>query len=163
MLPAQRTLRTFRNLDLTKTACLCIVVKEPIGDGRSNSNDQFEHLCGLDGPDHTGKHADHASFLATGHDASGGRGFEYATITCCFFWKNGEYASFKSKNGSVDERPIRKITGVINEEFRRKVVCAINDDVVVFDNVDGVVRVETLLKWDDGNIRIERLDFVLLG
>ena len=132
MFPAQRTLRAFCYLDLTKTACLCIVVKESIGDRRSNANDQLEHFCGLDGPDYTGKHANHAGFLATGHNSSRRRCFEYAAITCGLPWKNREDPSLKSKNGSVDEGPICKVTGIINKKFRRKIIGSINDNIVIF-------------------------------
>lgn len=120
------------------------VVDEDFPEGwLAGAEDELDGLHGLEGADDAGEDAEDAGFVAGGDGAGCGYFREEATVagTAKVGCEDGHLA-VEAVDGSVDEGLFEEKGGVVGEEAGGEVVGAVEDDVVVFRDPDGVFRGE---------------------
>ena len=73
------------------------------------------------------------------------------------------HLTVEAEDRAPDVRLAQQDTGVVDEVARREVVGAVDDDVVVADDVEGVARVERHVVTDDLDVRVDAMDGGLGG
>ena len=112
-----------------------LIVDEMI-DGRVGAADFAG--CSLDGSEHTSDGTQDSS-LATGRNSACWRWLLEETTITSRAWKMGEGLTLESQDAAMRECLAQSHTGIIDEELRREVVGAINDEIPWLDDFLGIV------------------------
>src|SRR5262249_21216038 len=71
------------------------------------------------------------------------------------------HLAFETEDAAIDQRLFQKDTGIVDQVTGGKIVAAVDDHVVVFDEVHHVFAAESLAVGNDVDIGIERLQGLL--
>src|SRR5207247_1662202 len=133
-------------------------------EGTAFAQSQLEDFRGLNAADNAGQHAQDTPFGATGHHP-GRRRFRIKTPIAGAAEVRRENArlAFETKNRAVNIWFLEQDAGVIGEITRGKVIRAIDNDVVLAEDLAGVVAGKADLVQDDVDPRIDAFDGLLGG
>ena len=129
---------TLLHLDGAEVHRLGIEGKQTVGEQFAYTEEILQCLGSLDGSEHSGDGTQDAC-LATGRNSACWRWFlEEATVTCRA-WEMGKGLALESQDATVREWFAKAHAGIIDEELRREVVCAIDDEIPWLDDFLGIV------------------------
>ena len=129
---------TLLHLDGAEVHRLGIEGKQTVGKQFAYTEEVLQSLCCLNGSEHTGNGTQYAS-LATGRNSACWRWLLEETTVTSRAWKMGEGLSLESQDAAMRECLAQAHTGIIDEELRREVVCAIDDEIPWLDDFLGIV------------------------
>ena len=109
-----------------------------------NVLDGFHRLQTTDNAAHS---ANHARLLAGRHGIFRRRFLEHAAVAGALARNVRHELSLKTDDSRMGERLLRHHAGVVDEELRREIVRAIDDEIVILDEVEDVVA------GDEGVVR----------
>src|SRR5215831_1402624 len=158
VLAAQRALRVAPQLDFAETHAERVVGEETADQRLTDAQEQLHRLGGLHDADDAWEHAQDAG-LASGGDEAGRwrRGIE-AAIARSLVGREDRGHALELEDGAVDIGLAGQIAGVVDEVARVEVVRAVDDEIVVFDDVHHVVYIDAHRQLDDVRVRVEGLD-----
>lgn len=118
--------------------------------------EEFDRFHGLEAANNAWEHAQDTCFRSCGHGTFGRRfGKKAAVAWASEVWgKDGDLA-FKLVNGTVDEGLLEKVSGVVCGEAGGKVIGAIEEGIVIGEEVDGIVWLEAARVKGDFNVRVD--------
>ena len=129
---------TLLHLDGTEVHRLGIEGEQSVGEQVAYTEEVLQCFGSLDGSEHTGDGSQNAC-LARGRNSACWRWFlEEATVTCRT-WQVGKGLALESQDTAMRECFAQSHTGIIDEELRREVVGAINDEIPWLDDFFGIV------------------------
>ena len=99
----------------------------------------LQGLCGLNGAQHTSDSPQYTS-LRTSRYGSCGRWFLKHTTVTGRARQMGKRLTVEAQDTSVRERFTCHHTSIVDEELHGEVVRAVNDEVVLLNNIEGVRR-----------------------
>ena len=120
----------------------------------------FQRLSSLDGAQHTGNGTQDTRLRTRWYGSYGRRFLEHTTVTGRA-WQMRERLSVKAQDATMRERLACHHTRIIDEELHGEVVRAVDDEVVLLDNIERVRRVEELVVGIHLYIGVDGLDFLL--
>ena len=130
--PAEVAARIFRTGHFPELHLQGVINEQSIRQGFPNPEDFLDRLGCLKDADRSGQHAQHASFLAVRHESGRRRlRVEASVAGIAFVGLDGGQLALKPEDAAGDERPLGEVTGVIQQESRREIVGAIQDDVIL--------------------------------
>src|SRR5499425_481298 len=158
VLAAQRALRIAPQLDFAETHAEGVVGEEAADQRLTDAEEQLDRFGGLHHADDAWEHAQDAG-LASGGDEAGWwrRGIE-AAIARTLVGREDRGHALELEDGAVDIGLAGQIAGVVDEVARVEVVRAVDDEIVVLDDVHHVVHVDPHGQLDDVRVRVEGLD-----
>ena len=109
----------------------------------AEAGEELDRFGRLDGSDESGEDAEHASFGAVGHGAGRGWLGKKAAISGTATEIENARLPLEALNRSVNERATGKHAGVVDEVTCRKIVRAVENDVVSGDEREGIITRET--------------------
>ena len=129
---------TLLYLDGAEVHRLGIEGQQTVGEQFAYTEEVLQRLGSLDGSQHTGN-GTQDSCLATGRNSACWRWFLEEAAVTSRAWKMGEGLSLESQDAAMRECLAQSHTGIIDEELRREVVCAIDDEIPWLDDFLGIV------------------------
>ena len=129
---------TLLYLDGAEVHRLGIEGEQSVGEQFAYTEDVLQSLCCLNGSEHTGDGTQDAC-LATGRNSACWRWFLEEAAVTCRAWQVGKGLPLESQDAAVREWFAQAHTGIIDEELRREVVCAIDDEIPWLDDFLGIV------------------------
>ena len=129
---------TLLHLDGAEVHRLGIEGEQSVGKQIAHAEEILQSLCCLDGSQHTGDGSQNAS-LTTGRNSACWRWFLEEAAVTSRAWKMGEGLTLESQDAAMRECLAQSHTGIIDEELRREVVCAIDDEIPWLDDFLGIV------------------------
>src|SRR5699024_4079015 len=147
---ADRALRVPAEFQLAELHVESVVKHEASDERTAFAEGELQDFGGLDATDDAGQYAKNTTFGATGHHSRRRRfGIETAIARSAEVRRKDAGLAFESENGAVDVRLLQQHAGVVGEVTGREVVRAVDDDVVVFDDVEGVLAADARIVDDD--------------
>ena len=129
---------TLLYLDGAEVHRLGIEGQQTVGEQFAHTEEVLQCLGCLDGSEHSGDGTQYAC-LATGRNSACWRWLLEETAVTSRAWKMGEGLSLESQDAAMRECLAQSHTGIIDEELRREVVCAIDDEIPWLDDFLGIV------------------------
>lgn len=153
---AERAGRVGFDVDFAETRVESVVMDEAPERLGAEIEEKFERFHGLERADDARKDAENARFGA-GRDGAGRRWFgQKAAVTRAAEMRGeGGELAFKLKNGAVNEWFFQKKSGVVGGETGREIVRAVENEIMRFQEFEGVFGSETLLMRDEIEMRVD--------
>ena len=132
---------------------------EPADQRLADSHDQLHGFDSLHHPDHARQHAKHATLRAARHHPGRRRlGIQAAIAGTVKARRKDGALALEPEDRAIDVRLVQEDADVVREIPRRKIVRAIDDDVVLLDDLSGILAAEHGVVQDDMHVRIDVLD-----
>ena len=161
MLAADRTRRIPAHLEFAELHLQSVEMNQPPDQRLADADDQLHRFDGLHHADDSRQHAEHAAFGAARHHPGRRRfGIEAAIARPAQARRKNRALAFKPEDRAVDVRLVEEDTNIVGEIAGREIVGAVDDDIVVFDDLDGVVAAEHGVVKDDMDVGIDILDAI---
>lgn len=156
MVAADGALGIATELELAELHVEGVEEHEASGEGGAFADGELQNFGGLDAADDAGEDAEDAAFSAAGNHA-GWRGFgiEAAVTRSAEVRCEDAGLAIESENGTVDVGFLEENAGVVGEITSREIVGAVDDDVVLADDVEGVFAGEPGVMDDDFAGRVD--------
>ena len=134
------------------------VVHQQLADeGFAEAHDELGRFRRLNGAHGAAQRAEHARVLAGGHHTGGRRfGIEAAVAGSALTGVVDGRLALELEDGGVDDGFSEKYRCVVHEIAGGEIVRPVDDDVVVLQEVERVVAVDSLLVRDDVHVRVQR-------
>ena len=163
MIAADRARRIAPQLQLAELHAPGVVEQQPPDERRAGAENQLDRFGRLDGADDAGQHAQHAAFGAA-RDEPGWRrlGIE-AAIARARRRSRTPTPALRSGRCCRRRSDLEEDARVVDEVARREVVGAVEDDVVVVEELERVRRGEARLVGLDVDLGVERGQAVASG
>lgn len=129
---------TLLHLDGAEVHRLGIEGKQTVGEQFTHTEEVLQCLGCLDGSEHSGDGTQDAC-LTTGRNGACWRWFLEEAAVTCRAWEMGKGLTLESQDAAMREWLAQAHTGIIDEELRREVVCAIDDEIPWLDDFLGIV------------------------
>ena len=153
MVAANRARRILAQPQFAEAHSQRVKEQEPADQRFADAEDQLDRLHGLNRADDAGQNAQHAAFGARRHQARRRRfGIEAAVARPPGIAEDGGLA-FKPEDRAVDIGLAQQHAGVVDQIARREIVGAVDDDVVIAEQVEGVLAGQARLVGVDANRR----------
>src|SRR5690242_8835938 len=123
-------------------------------EGLADAEYELDPFGGLDRSDETGQHAEHAAFGAARNEPGRRRLGEETAIARSLLESEDRCLSLETEDRPVDVGLAQQYARVVREIARREVIGAVDDDVVVANDVERVLGGETRLVGLDVDVRI---------
>src|SRR5213594_3200252 len=117
--------------------------------------EKFDRLDRLDRSDNAREHAEHAALGARWNETGRRRFGVQTAVTGALGRVEDARLAFEAEDRAVDVRLVQEDRRVVHEVPGREVVRSIDDDVVVFQDVQRVVRRETRLVGLHVDVRVD--------
>lgn len=153
---AERTIRILFDLEFAERSVERAVVHEPTQRGLAEAGEELDRFHRLETSNDTREHAQDTSFSSC-RDRACGRGLgEEAAITGAaeMGGENGELP-FELKNGAVDEGLFEEEGSVVGSEAGGKVVGSVEEEIVGFEECEGISRFEFAWMENDFDVGID--------
>ena len=111
--------------------------EQAVGEQLAHTCEVFQCLGSLDGAQHTGDGTQHTSLRTGGHNSCGWRFLEHAAVAGRA-GQMSECLAVEAEYAAVREGLASHDAGIVDEEFHGEVVRAIDDEVVLLNNIEGV-------------------------
>ena len=161
MRAAHRAIRVLPQLQLTELHLQGVIDQEAPDQRFADADDELDGLGGLDHADDARQHTKHAAFGAAGHESGRRRlGIEAAVARAVLGPEHG-CLSFEPEDAAVGVRLAGEHAGVVHEVPGRKIIGAVEDDVVLAEQLERVLRGQRRLVRLDLHVRIHRVDLAL--
>src|SRR3989454_2412632 len=158
---ADRALGVLAQLELPELHPERVEDEETTDQGVAASEEKFDRLDRLDRSDNAREHPEHSA-LRTRRDEAGRRRFRVQTpVTRTLRRVEDARLAFEAEDRSVDVWLVQEDRRIVHEVSGREVVRSIDDDVVVFQNVQCVLRGEARLVRLDVDVRVDLSDALL--
>jgi len=132
------------------------------GQAVADAEQLLQHLGCLQGPGHAAQRAQDAGLGASGDLAFRRRFREQAAVTGpvaavgVFLERlEGINLGVEAQDSGGNQGFSGEVTRIVDQEPGCEVVGPVGDDVVIGNQVEGVVRAEALLQGDDGDLRVD--------
>src|ERR1039457_1673473 len=116
------------------------VGQQTVGKKFPLAQQKFDSFGCLDGTDDTGQHTDHTGLGAAGNGVLGGRFRKDAAITGRFVGLDRDGLAVELQDAAMGVRLAGQDTGVVDQEFCGKVVGAVDNEIIINDNLVNVGR-----------------------
>lgn len=140
ILTAEGAVDIASGFDFSKGHIQSIIHKQSALESPSFAENDLESFDCLDGPDGSGDTAEHPSLLAVGNRSRRRWLAENAAVAGSFSWDDGSHLAVKAEDGPMNQRFSRHNTGVVYQKACGKVVGTVNDDIIIFDEIENVFR-----------------------
>ena len=110
-----------------------------------------------------GQHAEHAVGAAGRRELGRRRLAEQAAVARALVRGEDAELALEAEDRGADDGDLQPHGRVVEQVARREVVDAVDDDVVVLDDLHDVRGVQARLVLDDVDVRVERVDLLLGG
>src|SRR6185369_12089338 len=149
LLAANGALRILPQLELTELHGPGVKQQQTIDQQILSAENDLDRFVCLNRADDPRQYAEHTTFSARRHESRRRRLRVQAAITRALLGPEDARLSFKAKDRAVDVWLATQHTRIVHEIARRKVVCAVDDDVVVAEEPHGVMTREArLVRFD---------------
>src|SRR5208282_1438628 len=138
MVPANGTFGILAQFELTETHCERVEEKQPPHEVLAFANNKFERLRRLNRTDDSRQHAENSSFRARRNKPGRRRLRIQAAIARPVWIAEDCYLTLEPENRTINVRFLEQDAGVVDEIARWEVVCAIDDNIVVFEQFEGI-------------------------
>ena len=155
---AGRAVRVAAHLELGEGHRQGVVDQQAAGERVADAEQHLDGLVGLDVAHHAAEHAEHAGLAARGRHVRRRRLGEEAAVAGALVGQEHRRVALEAQDARVDQRRARHQRGVVQQVARREVVGAVDDHVVVGDQVEDVVLVHPERVDVDRDVGVQRLD-----
>jgi hypothetical protein len=164
MVAADGALGVAAELELAELHVEGVEEHEASGEGGAFAEGDLQNFGGLDAADDAREDAEDAAFRAAGNHA-GWRGFgiEAAIAGSAKVRSEDAGLAFKTENGTVDVGFLEENAGVVGEVTGREIIGAVDDDIVLADDVEGVFAGKPGVMDDDFAGGVDAVDGFLGG
>src|SRR5262245_53761526 len=147
--------RILLELQLPKPYSQSVDQEKPADERIAAAKNQLDRLGGLNDAEKTRKDSQNAPFGARGNETRGRRLGVETAIAGTFCRPEDGRLPFESEDRGIDVGLTREDAGVVDQISRGKVVGAVRDDVEVAENLERVLRRQSLLEREDVRVRIQ--------
>src|SRR5688572_7243907 len=161
VLAADGAVRVLAKFHLPKAHAQRVVEEEPSDERFADPEYELGRLCGLNSPDGARKDAKHAALSAAGDEAGRGRLGVEATVAWAFFGVEHARLAFEAEDRTVDVRLAQEDARVVHQVTGREVIRAVDDHVVVLEDLQGVLAGERLLVDPDLHVGVYVLELLV--
>ena len=130
-----------RKFDLTEFHSKRIVCKKVSCKKISNSKNILNGFHCLKASDHTSHCSDDTSLFTGRYGILWRRIFEYTSVTWSFSRNIGHKLSLETKDSCVREWFLCHNAGIIDQEFRRKIIGSVNNEIIILDQIHDCFRI----------------------
>ncbi len=155
MLAAHRAIRIFAQLQLAKLHGQRIEQQQATDKAVAAPQNQLDRLHGLNRADDPRQYAEHAALRARRDEPRRRRLGIQAAVARPFRHAEHGYLPFEAKNRAVHIRLAEQNASVVDEIARRKIVRAVDNQIEVLEQLQGVIAGQLGLKCLDLDVRIE--------
>ena len=135
----------------------CIIGKKSSCEKFSFTDNVFDCFHCLKASDDSTHSSDNAGLFTSRYCVLRRRIFKYTSITWSFSWNIGHKLAFETDDSCMREWFLCHDTGIIDQEFCRKVIGSVNNKVVVFDDIHDILGCDELAVCIYFDIRIDCL------
>src|SRR5437868_8167311 len=160
MVAAHRAIRILAQLQLPKTHPPGVEQKQPVNHYVRRAQDDLDRFVRLNRADNTGQHAEHSTFRAGRHQTRRWWFRIKATIARAAFSPKDAGLAFKTKDRTVNVRLAGQHAGIIHQIARGKIICAVDDHVVVYKQTQSVLAGQSGLVRFDLDVWIDVFDAI---
>ena len=132
-------------------------MQEAAGERLADAEDQLDRLRRLERADQAGQHAQHAALGAARHEARAAAAPDTGSGSTGRPWSRTPTPALEAEDAAVDVRLAEQHARVVHEIARRKVVRAVDDDVVRAEEIERVGRGERDLVRHDRDLGVDRV------
>ena len=161
VLSADGALRIVLGVDGAELHLLGIEGEQAVGEQAAHAGEVFQRLGCLYGAEHAGYGSQYACLRTGGYGSCWGRFLEHASITRRA-GQMGERLTLEAQYAAVGEGLASHDAGIVDEELHGEVVGAVNDEVILPDDVEGIGGVEELVVGVNSHIGVDG-EYLLLG
>src|SRR5262245_1374364 len=154
-LSAHRAQRIARTLELAELHPQRVEVQLAPRQRLALAEQHLDRLGRLQRADHTAQHAEHARLLAGRRHVRGRRLRVVAAVAGTLERQERGHRALEPIDAAVDQRLAQLQRRVVDQVARREVVRAVDDHVVVLDDVEDVRRIEARLVPDHLHVRVQ--------
>src|SRR5439155_13954066 len=152
---ADRALGVLAQLELPKLHPERVEDEETADERVAPPEEKLDRLDRLDRPDDAREHTEHPTLRARRDEARRGRFRVQASVAGALGRVEDARLAFEAEDRSIDVRLVQENGRIVHEVAGREVVRPIDDDVVVFQNAQRVVRRETRLVRLHVDVRVD--------
>src|SRR5213594_1134992 len=152
---ADRALGVLAQLELPKLHPERVEDEETADERVAPPEEKLDRLDRLDRPDDAREHTEHPALRARRDEARRGRFRVQASVAGALGRVEDARLAFEAEDRSIDVRLVQENGRIVHEVAGREVVRPIDDDVVVFQNAQRVVRRETRLVRLHVDVRVD--------
>ena len=164
MVAANRAFRVAPQLELAELHLQRVEVHQPAQQRHADADDQLDGLNGLHHADHARQHAQYAALRARRHHARRRRFGEHASVTwAAQMRREHRRLTLEAEDRPVDVRLLLEDAHVVGQVARGEIIRAVDDDVVRFGDLPGVLAGEQRVVQIDLHVGIDRADAVAGG
>ena len=157
---ADRTVRVLAELQLAETHPQRVVDQKAADERLADPHDQLDRLGGLDGAYHAGQDPEHAALGAARHEAGRRRLGVQAAVARAVLGAEDRGLPLEAEDAAVGVRYAEDHAGVVDQIAGRKVVSAVDDDVVAAQHVERVGGRERHLVALDVDLGVDGVEAV---
>src|SRR5439155_1123487 len=158
--PANRAVRLLPQLQLAELHAQRVEDEETPDERLADVHDQLERLGRLDHADDSRQNAAYSAFGTRRHEPRRRRLRIQAAVAGAAFRCEYGRLPLETKNTAVRVRLAEQHARVVHEITRRKIVGAVEDDVVRLEQLEGILRRQRDLVRFNRDVRIERVQTV---
>src|SRR4030095_5003814 len=159
--PAQRAIRIAADTDLAKPHGKRIVHQQTSDQGFSLLHDEFNRLGRLYHSNNPGQNSQDTGLTSRRHHTRRGWGGEQAAVAWANMRLEHTGLPFKLENAAMHYRLAGEESGIVDQIARRKVIAAVDDDVIVLKDSHDIIHRQTLVIEAHLHVRIKRVDRLL--
>ena len=138
MVSAYRAVVLTSGFDFAELHRLRVESQQAVGEQFTHASEILQRLSRLYSAEHAGNGSQHSSLGTGGNSIGWWWRLEQASVAGCAR-EMGERLSFEAQDASMGEWFASFYAGIVDEELHREVVGAVDDEVVVADDVKRIV------------------------